>query len=409
LTRPISPGRVALALPGLLAFCLAGCGGAPSTAAPAPVAQAQIRPASTTLSPGASATFTADIAGVPAASLTWSATGGKIAAHTSAGGALSGTFVAGTAPGEFTVQLAQVGHPDQPLATAAVTIAAPQASSPPPPPPPSPAAPPRLFSASAAAWLYSAPTGPSLDISSITSGIPFTINVHATGFDYPVAYTDGTHGCTTFTDTLLFPYRDRICVPNPAGGFFPATGKWGADDGHLVVVDTATRQFYDFWKLSVNAAGRPTSTNVGQIVQGNLAVSDGTPGTTAAGITGLAGDILPGELSCVTCLNHALNVVVPGTMNSNLVGHQVPARKTDGTVRGAIFREGAKIRFDPSVDVNTLPVSVAVKALMRALQLYGGVITDQTGGRGITFYSALGTAPDLTGIDQIGRHLWLYY
>ncbi|MGN6593664.1 MAG: hypothetical protein ACTHJX_12280, partial [Terriglobales bacterium] len=177
---------------------------------------------------------------------------------------------------------------------------------------------------------------------------------------------------------------------------------------HLVVVDTSAGYYYDFWKLYVDSAGKPTSTNVGGIARGSLS-GDGTPGHTASEITGLAGTIMPGELDCATCLKHALSLIVPSSMNSNLVGTQAPARKTDGTVHGALFREGAKIRFDPSIDVSTLNASTAVKAILRALQLYGGVITDQTGGSQIGIYTALAHAPDTTGMALIGSHLRIYY
>lgn len=266
----------------------------------------------------------------------------------------------------------------------------------------------RLFTGGAANWLYSAPTGQGLNISAMTSGLPFFINAHNGGFDYPVQFADGSLGCTTFTDSHYYGQTDSFCVPNPAGGFAPSVGGWGANDGHLVVVDTQAHRYYDFWKLNVNAQGKPQSTDVGAIRAGDLS-GNGAPGTTAANISGLAGDILPGELDCSTCLNHALNVIVPSTMNSSQLGHQAPASKTDGGVPGAVFREGAKIRFDPGIQVDSLPVSTAVKAVMRALQLYGGVITDQTGGNCISFYSALDTNPDLTGINQIGQHLFLYY
>ena|GEM_PF-1878679 len=287
-------------------------------------------------------------------------------------------------------------------------------TTPPPPPPPVNPPPPatsggsRLFPSSAADWLYSAPTGTGINISGVTSGMRFDLNTHAQGFDYPVEYTDGSHGCTNFTDTLQYQYTDRYCVPNPANGYFPSLGGWGANDGHLVVVNTATGEYYDFWKLYTNAAGQPTSTNVGGVFKGLLS-GNGTPGTTAADISGLAGDILPGELDCETCLNHALSVIVPASLNSNLIGHQAPATHTDGGASGAIFREGAKIRLDPSVAVDALQASTAVKAILRALQLYGGVITDQTGGSQISFYTALATAPDLTGLNLAGQHLWIYY
>lgn len=266
----------------------------------------------------------------------------------------------------------------------------------------------RLFPSASAGWLYTKPSGSPLNISSITRGMGFVLNTHDHGFDFPVVSTDGSHGCTTFTDTLQYKYKDRICVPNPPGGYHPSTGAYGANDGHLIVIDTSTHKYYDFWKLYVNASGDPKSTNVGKIVEGSLD-GDGTPGTTAADISGLAGDILPGELDCDTCLNHALNVIVPGSMNSSRIGKQASAKGTDGTVHGGIFCEGAKLRFDPSIDVRSLNASTAVKAILRALQLYGGVITDQTGGNQIAFYTALPSRPDLTGLNLIGQHLLIYY
>ncbi|MGH9483949.1 MAG: hypothetical protein ACRD1F_02740, partial [Terriglobales bacterium] len=266
----------------------------------------------------------------------------------------------------------------------------------------------RLFPSASADWLYTAPSGSGLDIFSITSTIDLGVNTPQGGFDFPVQYADGSGGCTTFTDTVPYNLKDSICVPNPAGGFHPSVGSWGYNDGHLVVVDRASGKYYGFWKLTVDGNGTPKSTNVGKVVEGSLN-GDGTPGTTAAAITGLAGDILPGELDCDTCLNHALNLIVPQTMNSKRVCSQAPAKGTDGSVPGAIFCEGAKLRFDPAVDVSTLDASTAVKAIMRALQLYGGVITDQSGGGTITCYTALAQPPDMTGSRLIGQHLSIYY
>ena len=266
----------------------------------------------------------------------------------------------------------------------------------------------RLFPSAAANWLYSPPSGSPLNVSNVASRLGFGLRTHQDGFDYPVVFTRGLHGCTMFTDTLVYAYTDRICVPQPAHGFWPSTGGWGANDGHLVVVDTTTRTYYDFWKLTVDAQGRPVSTNVGAIFSGNLN-GNGTPGGTAAYITGLAGDILPGELDCATCLNHALLAIVPGTMNSSGMGSQAPVFHYDGATPGAIFREGAKLRFDPAMNIAALPASTATKAILRALQLYGAVIVDQTGGGGIGFYTSLPAPPDETGMNLIGQHLWIYY
>lgn len=271
------------------------------------------------------------------------------------------------------------------------------------------AAPGRYFTAAGAQWLYEAPQGSGLSIGSMLDGAKLGVNAHDTGFDFPVQFADGSQGCTTFTDRRFFNLGDHICVPNPSGGFQPSVGGWGANDGHLVVIDRAQHTYYEFWKLSVDGAGQPTSTDVGQVAEGDLSASNGTPGTTGSGLSGLAGDILPGELDCATCLQHALSVVVPSALNSPQTAGQAPAVKTDGKTAGAIFRYGAKIGLDPGFDVDGLQASAAAKAILHALQKYGAVVTDQTSGNNLGLYSALAQTPDLSGLQAAVPHLILYY
>ena len=351
----------------------------------------QVSPSAASVQAGQQTRFTANVTGSSNTAVNWAASCGSIDA--------GGTYTAGNTAGTCTVTATSQANSSA-SASAIVTVTAPPAAA---------STSTRLFTNASADWLYSAPTGTGKDISGITGSIKFTLDTHDGGFDYPVQYTDGTHGCTTFTDTSIYHYSDDICVPNPANGFWPSTGGWGANDGHLVVVNTSTRMYFDFWKLLVDKNGNPTATDVGQIVEGSLDKGNGTPGTTAAVITGLAGDILPGELDCATCLNHALQAVVPGGMNSGNVCHQAPAEKTDGGVSGAVFCEGAKLRFDPAVNVDALNVSTAVKAILHALQNYGAVITDQTGGSSVAFYTALPTKPDLSGFGIVGQHMLIYY
>lgn len=343
-----------------------------------------ISPASVSLAAGATQQFSATVSNSSNTGVNWTATGGVISA--------TGLYTAGSTAGNYNVTASSAADAAK-SASAAVGITAAQTSTSS-----------RLFPASSANWLYSAPTGSPLNISNVTSGMTFNINAHDGGYDYPVQYTDGTHGCTTFTDAGSYGFNDNYCVPNPTNGFHPS---WGSD-GHLIVVNSSTGSYYDFWKLTVNSSGQPLATNVGAIFSGTLQ-GDGTPGTTAAFITGLAGDILPGELNCDTCLNHAVLVIVPGSMDAPGVGDQGPVHHYDGSVSGALFKEGAKIRFDPSINVAALSASTATKALLRALQLYGGLIVDQTGCNCFGIYSALATTPDKTGMNLIGQHLWLYY
>ena len=251
-----------------------------------------------------------------------------------------------------------------------------------------------------AKWLYAAPSGNSIDLSSYHASV--SIDAHDGGFDYPIQYADGSNGTMTFSDG-----GNQIAVPIPSGGFYPSTGAWGANDGHLVVIDTANHTYYDFWKLLTDGHGHPSSTHVGKIVSGSMD-GNGAPGTTAANLTGAAGDLMPGELE--SGIHHALSCIVPGNWNNTSLGNQAPVSKTDGTSNGALS-EGGKLGIDPKLNVDALPVGAGTKNLMKALQQYGCVITDQSGGTGIAIYSNLPDlkSADMSGMNQIGKYLRFYF
>ena len=287
------------------------------------------------------------------------------------------------------------------------TPAAPAAPAPAPSPAPAPAAATPAASAASsrlfpnAAWLYTAPRGKGFGIANYNAQV--TIDTHDGGFDYPIQYSNHSHGTMTFTDGY-----NRFAVPIPnAGGFYPSTGAWGANDGHLVVLDLQMRRYYDFWKLLTDGHGHPRSTRVGKIVSGSLD-GDGTPGTTAGDLNGAAGDLMPGELQ--NGIHHALQCIIPGNWNNASLGTQAPVTKTDGRSNGAMS-EGSKIGIDPSLNVSALPLGAGTKNLMRALQQYGCVITDQSGGHGIAIYSNLPSLKglDMSGMNQIGKYLRFYF
>lgn len=263
---------------------------------------------------------------------------------------------------------------------------------------PSPA--PQLFPYTA--WLYSAPMGAGVSIAYLNPTVQ--INTHAQGFDYPIAYTDENEGSTSFTDAN----GDVTTVPNPIGGYYPSYGGWGADDGHLVVVDTVQNVYYDFWKLYADGNGNPASTNVGALAEGS---NDGIgiPGTTAAGVTGAAGDLMPGDLQNPNGIGHALTCVVPSAWMNTQVGTQFPAVKTDGVGNGAIS-EGGKLGIDPSTDIADMSVGAGTRAILYALKWYGCAVVDQTSGNAISIYSDLPNLNniDLTGLDQVGPLLKFY-
>lgn len=292
------------------------------------------------------------------------------------------------------------GAPGQKLAASG----APSAPSQPSDPPASGGAPAsaRLFPN--AAWLYKAPSGRGVDISYLHAKL--SINDHRGGFDYPIQTADGSNGYQQFSDKQG---DSNVSVPVPDGGFQPSVGGWGYNDGHLVVIDHANDRFYDFWKLYTNAGGQPTSHQVGKIVSGPLD-GEGNPGTTAAVISGAAGDLLPGELQ--NGVNHALSCIVPGNWNNSSIGDQGPAVETDGRRNGPLS-EGGKIGVDPGLNIDALPnLGADTKTILKTFQKYGCVITDQNGSSNVIgIYSALSNLDnlDLRGMSDAGQYLRFYF
>jgi hypothetical protein len=74
---------------------------------------------------------------------------------------------------------------------------------------------------------------------------------------------------------------------------------------------------------------------------------------------------------------HAL-VVQSDSVCANVF--RAPGWKTDGTsTRTDCIPEGARIRLDPAVDLDSLTLAPAVLAVARALQLYGAYVVDGGG------------------------------
>jgi hypothetical protein len=239
----------------------------------------------------------------------------------------------------------------------------------------------RLFTSPRADWIYSAPGGSGIDITD--PSLRFTFATTDNGDGRPVEFTDGTHGVTIFTASFIEGAEQReLAVPNPPMGYHPSSG----NEGRLIIVNTATRQYYDFRNLRLTADGRP-ETAVDQIATGNLDTSDGGPGTTAAGDTALAGVIMPGELDCEDCLHHAIMLSIPRDLEYDPLG------------------VGARLRFDAAVDVDSLPASVAIKAVMKAMQRYGAVIADRNTGETVEILTDLPHRPDDRGMEYLARYL----
>jgi hypothetical protein len=159
-------------------------------------------------------------------------------------------------------------------------------------------------------------------------------------------------------------------VPIPAGAFASTD-----DDHEMTIVDRARNCIYDFGRAIENPDGSWGGYVNGMSLDGNGVYPLGNS-PSGSGFSYAAGKILPGELAAGR-IDHALTF----TMNATKAGGAVaPATSSDGrsTLPGAI-PEGARVRLDPSVDLETLGLNAWQKTIARALQVYGMFLYD-TGG-----------------------------
>jgi len=405
--------------------------------AAAPPTTLTVAPPGLVLLQGATATLSARYAdgSVPAA-LTWAATnGGEI-------DPASGVFTA-TATGVYTVS-ATDGNGVTGMGSVRVLAAT--------APPPATTCPGCFFTSPAAAWLYAGANprwGSGRDLATLAAGwAPPDLNTNQAGFAMPVQHTNASYGSTSFNDFNYGPgwRHDSAVVPNPPGGVwtpscgwlppaqFGATRCYGSYDGKDFIIDDSTGNFYEMDQLYVNSLGQPINFGVNGygtgrcggagetvcglrgIFSGNLATSaPNLGGATAAGLVAGAGDIMPGELDCTTCLNHTVLLVGSQDLINSATCDAFPTGKSGDGFAGlpqAVLCEGGVLVWTGDwTQLNPATHSTAVIALARALQIYGGLIVDQGGAghEGYSFYTDYNASPDMTGAADLNAALVVFY
>jgi len=162
-------------------------------------------------------------------------------------------------------------------------------------------------------------------------------------------------------------------------------GRCGEDadqDNNMIILDLANRCEYDFWQMRkegnawVCSWGNVISMDSDGIFAKGLSVR-------GSGFAFLGGVIWPDELASEE-ITHALAFSYPFTKSG---GPVAPATESDGQTNGSNdLPEGALLRLDPALDVNTLGLDKNAKTIAIALQKYGMYLVDNGGDTGIGFY-----------------------
>ncbi len=156
-----------------------------------------------------------------------------------------------------------------------------------------------------------------------------------------------------------------------------------AGDAHLVVNDTSTGCVYDFWGARREEDGRWTAQWAGALPAEGTGLYWGGLAARASGFSAAAGLILPEELRNRR-IDHALVFAYPLTRAG---GPVPPATNSDGRSSSPIaLPQGARVQLDPSLNLDTLDLNTTERTIAEALQRYGMVLGDSSGG--FTLYAA---------------------
>ena len=166
-------------------------------------------------------------------------------------------------------------------------------------------------------------------------------------------------------------------VPLPAGARPDPAG-----DGHLSVVQPSSGCVYDLFRAR-SADGSWTASSGNVVGQGSSGIYAGGGGTRAAGFSAALGLVWPQEIERGH-IDHALVFAYPYTRSG---GPVAPATRSDGrTTSAGALPMGARLRLDPTLDLSRLGLNRAERVIATALQEYGMVLGDTSGG--FTLYAA---------------------
>jgi hypothetical protein len=172
-------------------------------------------------------------------------------------------------------------------------------------------------------------------------------------------------------------------VPIPAYAQ-PAAGT----DRHLVIWQPSTDTEWEMWltKHEIGANGPEWHVGWGARIEHVSQSSGIVPypfGATASGVSELGGLITADEIAH-TQIDHALAMALPETEGW---GQFVwPANRTDGrSPLPDAIPQGTRLRLDPTVNVDSLPLTPVVRAIALAAQRYGIVVRDTAGA--VVFYA----------------------
>ncbi len=172
----------------------------------------------------------------------------------------------------------------------------------------------------------------------------------------------------------------------------PAARPDEAADAHLAMIDWDAGWAWDMWGVHRLDDGtwcsftgmryRIDGSGVFDPAEFQIAIGESIHlygPSRASGIPAIAGTIMHDEVTTGR-INHRLGFACSAPA---LLAHCPPATWTDGGIPGGI-PEGTVIQLDPELDLNAFGLGSGALAVARAMQEYGAVLCDFSGG--VTLY-----------------------
>ncbi len=161
-------------------------------------------------------------------------------------------------------------------------------------------------------------------------------------------------------------------------------GEASSQDNNMIILDLENRCEYDFWQARKDNDNNWTASWGNAISMDDDGVYDHGISTRGSGLAFLGGLIWPDELETGE-INHALVFNTPNTKSGGPVS---PATDSDGiTEEEWSLPEGALVRLDPALDLDTLDLSDAEYGIAKALQIYGMYLADTGSESGVALYA----------------------
>ena len=169
----------------------------------------------------------------------------------------------------------------------------------------------------------------------------------------------------------------------PSGCGQGANGGETEADNHMVIFDLETRCEYDFWQARTEG-GEWVASWGNAISMDSSGIYPHGLSSRGSGFAFPGGAIWPDELLS-GAIEHALAFSYSFTRAG---GPVAPASDSDGiTADPSAIPEGALVRLDPDLDLDTLPLEPYERTIAEAMQTYGMWLVDTSGSSDISLYA----------------------